>query len=57
MQHLEDYSGGLLLIRNDETQYFYKELLADIKYITSITTKQWEEVIKENHEKNCLKKL
>jgi len=48
---LEDYSGGLLLIKIDETKSFYNEgdeLLTDVKYVTSITEDQWNIIIKEN---------
>ena len=51
---LEDYSGGLLLIKIDETQSFYKEgdeLLTNVKYVTSITEEQWNIIIKENNKK------
>ena len=52
---LEDYSGGLLLIKIDETSSFYNEgdeLLTDVKYVTSITEEQWNIIIKDNKKKN-----
>ena len=48
--HLEDYSGGLLLIKIDETQSLYKEgdeLFTDVKYVTSITEEQWNIILKK----------
>ena len=57
---LEDYTGGILLIRIEETQQYYKKDEADIKYLKSISKEQWENAIKKNHQKklseNCKKK-
>ena len=51
---LENYSGGLLLIRVDEDQYLFKEgdeFLIDIKYVSSITNEQWNIIKNKNMEK------
>ena len=36
---LEDFSGGLLLIRINENQYLYEgdEFLTDVKYVSTIS--------------------
>ena len=49
---LENFIGGLLLIRVDENQYLYKEgdeFLTDVKYVSTISEAQWNTIKEENY--------
>ena len=49
---LEDFTGGLLLIRVDENQYLYNEgdeFLTDVKYVSTISEAQWNKIKEENY--------
>lgn len=49
---MEDFTGGLLLIRLDKYQFLYNEgdeLLTDVKYVTAISEVQWKKIYEENN--------